>query len=228
MFGATLHRQGVAREIASMSSESKGTPASCAAASRCSTVFVEPPMATSTAIALPKARFVAMESGNTEASSWSYQRRARSTTSRPAFRNRSRRAAAVARVEPLPGRPSPITSTRQFIELAVNMPEHEPQVGHAFCSIASSVSSETESSTALTIASTRSSRVVATLPLSTALPASIGPPETNTVGMFNRSAASSMPGVILSQFEMHTSASAQCAFTMYSTESAITSRLGSE
>ena len=59
-------------------------------------------------------------------------------------------------------------------------------------------------------------------------PASIGPPETKTVGMFSRSAASSMPGVILSQLEMQTSASAQCAFTMYSTESAISSRLGSE
>ena len=60
------------------------------------------------------------------------------------------------------------------------------------------------------------------------LPASIGPPETNTVGMFRRMAAISMPGVILSQLEMHTSASAQWALTMYSTLSAIKSRLGSE
>jgi hypothetical protein len=35
-----------------------------------------------------------------------------------------------------------------------------------------------------------------------------------------------MPGVILSQLEMHTSASAQWAFAMYSTESAIKSREG--
>ncbi len=56
----------------------------------------------------------------------------------------------------------------------------------------------------------------------------MGPPETNTTGMFRRSAAISMPGVILSQLEMHTSASAQCALTMYSTESAMISRLGSE
>ena len=41
-------------------------------------------------------------------------------------------------------------------------------------------------------------------------------------------AAISMPGVILSQLEMHTMASAQCALTMYSTESAMMSRLGSE
>ncbi len=51
---------------------------------------------------------------------------------------------------------------------------------------------------------------------STAVPPSIGPPETNTVGMFSRSAAISMPGVILSQLEIHTSAFAQCALTMYS------------
>ena len=68
----------------------------------------------------------------------------------------------------------------------------------------------------------------ATPSTTTALPASIGPPDTKTVGMFSRSAALSMPGVILSQFEMHTSASAQWALTMYSTESAMISRLGSE
>ena len=65
-------------------------------------------------------------------------------------------------------------------------------------------------------------------PSARATPASIGPPDTNTAGMFSRSAAISMPGVILSQLEMHTTASAQWAFTMYSTESAISSRLGSE
>ncbi len=46
--------------------------------------------------------------------------------------------------------------------------------------------------------------------------------------MFSLRAAISMPGVILSQLEMQTMASAQCAFTMYSTESAISSREGSE
>jgi hypothetical protein len=46
--------------------------------------------------------------------------------------------------------------------------------------------------------------------------------------MFRRIAAISMPGVILSQFEMQTMASAQWALTMYSTESAIRSREGSE
>ncbi len=37
-----------------------------------------------------------------------------------------------------------------------------------------------------------------------------------------------MPGVILSQLLMQTMASAQCALTMYSTESAMISRDGSE
>ena len=97
---------------------------------------------------------------------------------------------------------------RQFIELAVNMPEHEPHVGHALCSILVISSSETLSSTDLIMASMRSRRDSASPSLMTALPASIGPPETNTVGMLRRNAASSMPGVILSQLLMHTSASA--------------------
>ena len=74
----------------------------------------------------------------------------------------------------------------------------------------------------------RSVGACATPPTTTALPASIGPPETNTVGMFSRMAAFSIPGVILSQLEMQTSASAACPLTMYSTASAITSRDGSE
>ncbi|KAG1275281.1 hypothetical protein G6F64_014931 [Rhizopus arrhizus] len=104
------------------------------------------------------------------------------------------------------------------------MPEHEPQVGQALRSKAATFSSEALSSAATTIASPRSSLCSDSL----VLPASIGPPETNTTGMFRRSAAISMPGVILSQLLMHTSASAQCALTMYSTASAMISRLGSE
>lgn len=56
----------------------------------------------------------------------------------------------------------------------------------------------------------------------------MGPPETKIVGMLSRRAAISMPGVILSQLEMQIRASAQCASTMYSTESAMRSREGSE
>lgn len=105
------------------------------------------------------------------------------------------------------------------------MPEQLPQVGQAFSSIRRMSSSEMLSSTASLIALTRSS--LRTVPSTrVALPASIGPPETKTVGMLRRMAAISMPGVILSQFEMQISASAQCASTMYSTESAMRSREG--
>ena len=130
----------------------------------------------------------------------------------------------VASVEPLPGKPKPSASTRQFMELAVNIPEHEPQVGHADFSYSAACSSVTLSSAPATMASTRSSLI--TCPASLVLPASMGPPDTNTVGIFRRSAAINMPGVILSQLEIHTSASAQCALTMYSTESAMISRDG--
>ena len=116
---------------------------------------------------------------------------------------------------------------RQFIELAVNIPEHEPQVGQARRSMASTSASETVGSAESIIASMRSSlRVVPSAVV--IFPDSIGPPETKIVGMFRRREAMSMPGVILSQLEMHTRASAQWAWTMYSTESAMRSRLGRE
>ena len=89
-------------------------------------------------------------------------------------------------------------------------------------------SSETSSATASAIAVIRFTRLRTVPSTSAAVPPSIGPPETNTVGMFSRSAALSIPGVILSQLEMQISASAQCALTMYSTQSAIRSREGSE
>src|ERR1700735_5766919 len=144
----------------------------------------------------------------------------------PASTNSRLRSAWVASVEPFPGNDRPSASVRQFIELAVNMPEHEPQVGQADRSITATSASETLESAAATIASMRS--LVRAPVESLTLPASIGPPETNTAGMLRRIAAISMTGVILSQFEMHTSASAQWALAMYSTLSAMISRDGSE
>ena len=136
----------------------------------------------------------------------------------------------VASVVPLPGSASPIASVRQFIELAVNIPEQEPQVGHAASSSDSRSDSDTDGSAAATIESIRSSLRTPEDPSAVAMtfPASIGPPDTNTVGMLSRIAAISIPGVILSQLETQISASAQCALTMYSTESAMSSRDGSE
>src|SRR5690606_20137399 len=108
------------------------------------------------------------------------------------------------------------------------MPEQEPHVGHAERSTMDSPSSSTEELAEAEIAVMRSVGACATPSTTTALPASMGPPETNTVGMLSRMAALSIPGVILSQFEMHTSASAWWALTMYSTESAMISREGNE
>ena len=42
---------------------------------------------------------------------------------------------------PLPRRPMPMASVRQFMELAVYMPEQEPQVGQALSSYSSTPSS---------------------------------------------------------------------------------------
>src|SRR5690606_37098966 len=146
--------------------------------------------------------------------------------------NSSQRVAWVARMVPLPGSARPRAALRQFMLLAVNMPEQEPQVGQAERSRARSSPSLTASSPAAIMGSMRSSLRSKGLPsrswVPSVTPASMGPPETKIVGTFKRIAASIMPGVILSQFEMHTSASAQWAFTMYSTLSAMSSRLGSE
>ena len=69
VFGATLARHGTRREIASMSATPKSSSASRAAASRCSTVLVEPPIATSSATAFSNAARVAIARGSTESSS---------------------------------------------------------------------------------------------------------------------------------------------------------------
>ena len=87
------------------------------------------------------------------------------------------------------------------------MPEQDPQVGQADRSIASRSSSEIESSPAEPIASIKSN--VVSTPLTLLFPASMGPPETKMVGIFNRIAAINIPGVILSQLDRQTIASAQ-------------------
>ena len=115
---------------------------------------------------------------------------------------------------------------------AVNIPEQEPQVGQAERSISPSSASDTFASLAAIIESMRSSLRTTGFPsrpcVPAILPASIGPPETKMVGMLRRIAAINIPGVILSQLEMQTNASAQWPLTMYSTLSAMRSRLGNE
>ena len=102
----------------------------------------------------------------------------------------------MARAVPFPGSASPIASVRQFIEFAVNIPEHDPQVGQAVSSMEASSASDTDGSADATIESIRSSlRTPDAAPetVATTFPASIGPPETNTVGMLAASRRSACP-----------------------------------
>ena len=67
--GATFDRHGTRRLMASISSSVNSTSASCAAARMCRTVFVDPPIATSSVIALVNAAFVAIDRGAAVSSS---------------------------------------------------------------------------------------------------------------------------------------------------------------
>ena len=117
----------------------------------------------------------------------------------------------------------PRASFRQFIELAVNMPEQEPQVGQADRSTSASCLVGDAP-----VAGQDHGVHQVELLLPPHSPASMGPPETKMAGMFSRMAAISMPGVILSQLVMQTRASRRWALAMYSTLSAISSREGRE
>ena len=125
--GLRWQRFGVVALISLMSLRGMGTPASWAMAVRCSTLLVEQPRAMSTRRALANALGVRTSRG----------RRPISRTfmiCMPACLARRMRAAATAGMVPLPGSAMPMASLRQFIELAVNMPEHEPQPGQAVSS----------------------------------------------------------------------------------------------
>ena len=111
---------------------------------------------------------------------------------RPASLNRRSRSAWVATTVPLPGSDRPRASVRQFMELAVNMPEQEPQVGQAERSMAST---SFVGAAAVGGLDHRVDQIVGDhLGFHFTLPASIGPPETKIAGMLRRSAAISMPG----------------------------------
>ena len=141
------------------------------------------------------------------------------------FANASR-SGVFAKAEPLYGNAKPNASMRQFIELAVNIPEHDPHDGHAnFSKMDNRFSSILPAEYAPTPSNTEIRSIVSP---SGVIPAFIAPPETNIVGMLTRIAPSNMPGTILSQFGMHTIASNLWASIMVSTQSAISSREGSE
>ena len=170
------------------------TPASFAKAVRCSTVFVEQPNAISMVSAFLKAFSVMIFFGVIF-----FSRRLMICI--PASLARRIRAAITAGIVPLPGRPIPIASVRQFIELAVNIPAQDPQVGQAASSIAdSSFSVIFPESTAPTASKTVTRSIFSEPAFSGCSPASIGPPLITMVGMFRRAAAISIPGTILSQF----------------------------
>ena len=133
--------------------------------------------------------------------------------------------ASTAGMVPLPGRPRPSASVMQFMVLAVNMPAQLPQPGQATSS--SPLKSPSLMAPAFTLPT--ASKTVMTSVLRPFLrPVSIGPPLMTMAGMLRRSAAMSIPGVILSQLVTSTSPSKGWAVAITSTESAISSRLASE
>jgi len=217
--GDTLQMFGVFFDNSLMRARSYSTRASCAMARVCRTVFVLPPMAISRMKALSIASRVTMSRGLSPS-------RASATARMPACRQSRRRAGSTARIVPLPGNPRPIASVRQFMELAVNMPEQEPAPGHAAHS--SSVRAFSSIFPALNAPTPSNTLIRSTVRPSGSLPAAIGPPLAKIVGILQRNAAMIMPGMILSQFGMQTIASKACACNMVSMQSAIRSREGSE
>ena len=182
-------------------------------------VFVDPPIAISSVNASSKASLVTMVREVRSCSTRCKIRRAASSA-------RSFRRGSIAKMEPLPGSANPSASMMQFIELAVNMPEHEPQEGQA------------KSSSCFSPSSSIAPRAYCPTPSKTEIrstfsplgrrPAFIGPPDIKMTGISKRRAPISMPGTILSQLGIQTSPSSQCAAATVSTESAMISREGSE
>ncbi len=133
--GRTSTRCGVRREIRSKSSSASSTPASWAMASRCSTAFVEPPRAITTAIAFSNASRVMICRGRMSA-------RSTSVSARPLSRAKTSRRASTAGGEAAPGSDIPRASAAAAMVLAVYIPAQDPVVGQAARSIPRSSSSE--------------------------------------------------------------------------------------
>ena len=110
----------------------------------------------------------------------------------------------TAGIVPLPRSPIPSTSVRQFMEFAVYIPEHDPQVGQVFCSNSLSLVSSMRPAVNSPTASEMLEKLVFR---PSTRPASIGPPLTKIVGIFSRAAAISRPGTFLSQLGIITKAS---------------------
>ncbi len=208
-------------------SMSYSTPASRAIASTWSTVLVLPPMAMSRIMALSNDSVVQISRGSRPCPSpfLSYSKTI-STIRRAACWKSFLRSSLVAKSVPFMGKAMPRASHRQFMLLAVNIPEQEPHVGQPKVSSSSN-------SWALSLPSFLAAAPIKTSIRSTAfpsgvLPASMGPPLTKMAGIFARITPINMPGTILSQLGMQITPSKQWAVSIVSTESAINSRLGSE
>ena len=100
------------------------TPASLAIARICRTVLVEQPKAMSTVKALSIDCSLIISRGLIFFST-------NSMIFLPVSLATLIRAAETANLVPLPGKATPNASVKQFIELAVNIPEQEPQPGQA-------------------------------------------------------------------------------------------------
>ena len=187
-------------------------------ASRCSTTFVDPPIAIATAIAFSKASWVRMSRGLIPC-------RSNSRAVCPARYAESSFRLSTAGIEASPGSDMPSASMAEAMVLAVNSPAHDPSPGHATLSSSFSSASvilpcewaPTASKTSCTFTSRPWN-----------LPARMVPPYTKTVGMFSRAAAITQPGRFLSHPATVTRASNHSAVATSSIESAITSRLTSD
>ena len=125
--GLSFESWGVVLLLLSMSSREMSTPASCAIARRWRTVFEEAPIAISVAGAFIIFFFVIISLAQMFCFT-------SSTILSPVSFASLRRAAFTAGSVPDFGIERPIASVRQFIEFAVYIPEHEPQVGQALFS----------------------------------------------------------------------------------------------
>ena len=186
---------------------------SFAMAGRCRIVLVEQPRAMSVVMAFQMASSV-----RTSLARMFF--RTSSMTCIPASFASLMRAEYGAGMVPLPERPMPMTSVRQFMEFAVYMPEQEPQDGQTFSSYSLSLASEILPAEYEPTASNMLERLVLWPSMR---PASMGPPETKMVGRFRRAAAIRRPGTFLSQFGIMTRPSKPWALTMASVESAMRS-----
>ena len=166
---------------------------------RCKIVFVEQPIAISVRIAFSIAFSVIISDGLMSSLR-------RSITLSPACFARRSLSLITAGIVPEPGSDIPIVSVRQFIEFAVYIPEHEPQVGQAVNAQDSRFSSLILPTALAPTYSNCSERPIRFV-VSVLLPGSIGPPLIKIQGKLSLQAARSIPGTILSQLGINTIAS---------------------